>query len=194
VPAVATHPDYFQLPIDLAKKFVQGSGEVKLRWAIEEDDGWRIYQDGEHRVVMAQHLKRPLLTNEAVFNVDGDKGNNHVSNLSIKLRRFRGGKTILCATDPKRWNTNIDGLDRKIDKEGYAWVYVDDCGWQQEHRLVLAQKLGRPLVPIIETVHHINGVRDDNDPDNLELWLGGVRYGQRASDIVCPHCHMPYMG
>lgn len=52
-----------------------------------------------------------------------------------------------------------------------------------EHRDIMEKKLGRPLKKH-ETVHHINGVRDDNRDENLELWSSSHPYGQTVRDKV----------
>ena len=61
-----------------------------------------------------------------------------------------------------------------------------DGGYVFEHRLVVAEQLNRPLLSC-ESVHHRNGLRDHNDPDNLELWNVSIRdqpAGQRVSDLI----------
>ena len=52
-----------------------------------------------------------------------------------------------------------------------------------EHILVAEELLGRYLEPG-ESIHHRNGVRDDNRPENLELWTRPQPSGIRVSDAI----------
>ena len=74
-------------------------------------------------------------------------------------------------------------------KVGYVMIWTPGhprAGKSQyvfEHILVMEQLFGRHTLPD-ESVHHRNGVKDDNRPENLELWTRPQPAGMRVSDAV----------
>lgn len=91
--------------------------------------------------------------------------------------------------DKDRSIENRSKNNSTLDKEGYVLLYLPDhpnCskyGQYAEHRLVMEQMIGRYLTKG-ENVHHKNGIRNDNRPENLELWSSRQPKGQRVEDKV----------
>lgn len=83
---------------------------------------------------------------------------------------------------------------RQVNDDGYILVFRPEsseawkgdhrkAGWALEHRIVMSEMIGHPL-PKGSTVHHRNGTRSDNRPENLELWASTHRPGQRVLDLL----------
>lgn len=105
----------------------------------------------------------------------------------IKRRENYKKKRGISLDDPFRKRKSGEGT---IDSSGYKTITVrghpnqmDAKGRIREHIYFMSQHLERPLRKG-ESVHHKNGIRDDNRIENLELWHKGQPPGQRVEDKI----------
>lgn len=97
------------------------------------------------------------------------------------LRHYQRWKDYGDPQAPFRRALAGESTKRWVNGDGYVLIRLQGKN-VLEHRKVMEEKLGRPMLPG-ETVHHMNGIKTDNDPGNLELWVS-TRSGQRVTDLI----------
>lgn len=112
----------------------------------------------------------------------------------VGLAHLRSGKVKSCGclfleyarNQPSKEKSRLWKGGRRTDK-GYVYVYdpshpkSKSNGYILEHRVIMENIIGRPLLPE-ENVHHIDGDKTNNNPNNLELWSTSQPSGQRVAD------------
>ncbi len=88
---------------------------------------------------------------------------------------------------PKRRQLKVT---RHVTSQGYVSVTAPEGhpramsdGRVYEHWLVAEEKLGRFLKPG-EQVHHVNGVRDDNRPENLQVFKDRGEHMRKEHNLL----------
>lgn len=90
-------------------------------------------------------------------------------------RPVRKTKKMFCSLECRYNNTTRLG-HRYLGLNGYFYIKTGPSHYDLEHRLILEKKLGRKLRKG-EHGHHINSNKQDNIPENLEI------YGSNSAHI-----------
>jgi len=113
---------------------------------------------------------------------DCHRKNDYWGLCTLHYERQRDGKDM---DAPIRKRTNAKTIDEiNWVKNDYGYMIGRFKGKNViQHRLVWELHHGRKLRSF-ENIHHLNGIRDDNRIENLQVWAKPQPCGQRPEDLV----------
>lgn len=79
-----------------------GNGEGYLLQMVSKDDPMSAMRNSmgyvlQHRLVMARYLGRPLYKHESVHHINGDRSDNRIDNLQLRINSHGAGIALECA-------------------------------------------------------------------------------------------------
>ena len=108
----------------------------------------------------------------SVYGCDRIEYSHSICTMHLKRQHRHGSPTY---TRPSTKGKKI------IDPSGYVRINIGGK-YEREHRVVMSSILGRSLEPW-ESVHHINGNKQDNEIKNLQLRTG--KHGKGIVHVCC---------
>lgn len=134
--------------------------------------GFLILNKSENLCVTCDRLKKE--------EINPDRKETRRRQVRESSRRQRGMDINAPVRRSKGWWKTADGYILMY-RALHPNANVNGCVLQ--HVFIMSEHLKRPLKKS-ENVHHINGIRDDNRIENLELWHRGQPCGQRVEEKI----------
>ncbi|KKM76875.1 hypothetical protein LCGC14_1375730 [marine sediment metagenome] len=149
-----------------------------------------LYVDKEMSIVqVASEVKcHPTTVHDYLKKAGVNRNLSEAQYVAVKHRRAQGIRNT--GSGNAQWKggrvkNNFGYWSLQLKPEDTYYSMAQASGYVLEHRLIMAEHFKRPLTSK-ELVHHLNGIRDDNRPENLELWKRKQPPGVRNTQ--CQHC------